>query len=86
MILAGCKTSSSTSLPSVVTKTRAAYYPDVPSDIRGCFGMLVRLDPKLTTMTSADVVRLIGDLRKSEVSKSRCGQRLLGWYDRLRKG
>ena len=34
----------------------------------------------------AQALRLILDLRESEIRKSMCGQRLLAWYDNLKTG
>lgn len=55
----------------------------VPGDIPACFNRLVPA-PKKGPMTKKDIVHLIGELKKSELSKSRCGKRLIEWYDTQR--
>lgn len=52
----------------------------VPGDIRACFNHLVPA-PKRGSMSKRQVVELIAALKKSEVSKSQCGQRLIKFYE-----
>lgn len=52
----------------------------VPDDFRSCFNYIVP-KPQHKTMTEAELLRLIGELRKSEVAKSRCGKLLIQWAD-----
>lgn len=53
----------------------------VPADLRLCFDRLVPIPPQ-GKMSAQQVARLVADLRRSEVAKSRCGKRLLSWYDK----
>lgn len=75
MTLGGCVTSGSTSSPSLAP---------IPGDIVTCFNSIVPA-PKQDTLTKRDIVRLIGDLKKSEAAKSACGKRLIGFYDAQRE-
>ena len=52
----------------------------VPADIRACFDELVPAPPP-GPMTKAQVMRLIADLKRSELEKSQCGRRLLAFHD-----
>jgi hypothetical protein len=74
MTLGGCVTSGSSG---------TALAP-IPGDIVTCFDSIVPA-PKQATLTKRDIVRLIGDLKKSEQSKSQCGKRLIGYYDAQRE-
>lgn len=75
MTLGGCVTSGSTSSPSLAP---------IPGDIVACFNSIVPA-PKQATLTKRDIVRLIGDLKKSEASKQGCGKRLINFYDAQRE-
>lgn len=52
----------------------------VPGDIRNCFSKMTG-KPLPGSMTEAQIIKLIADLRKSEQSKTMCGRRLLFLYD-----
>ena len=67
--LSGCVTSGDGSV------TLAA----IPSDLRTCFDRVVP-DPGVIT-SRQDIVNLVARLKASEESKSRCGKRLIAWYD-----
>ena len=75
-LLTGCATSSVGTRP-------LTHYPlaRVPNDVRTCFTKLVPA-PEAGAMSSSDVVALVARLRQSEVSKTRCGKRLLALYDK----
>lgn len=55
----------------------------VSSDLVACFAYIVP-KPQMVTMTEADIIRLVGDLKKSERSKSMCGKKLIAWYEQQR--
>jgi hypothetical protein len=52
----------------------------VPADLRVCFARLVPPPPP-GPLTKKQVIRLIGELKASELAKSRCGKRLIAWYE-----
>lgn len=54
----------------------------VPGDIRHCIATTV--PEPAAIKTKADVMRVIAELRASEVAKTKCGQRLLALYDKHR--
>jgi len=56
--------------------------PHAPSHYLTCFKSMTTIP--VESLTRDKVVRLVADLRKSELAKSRCGQDLLDWYDRVR--
>jgi hypothetical protein len=56
----------------------------VPSDIRVCFNRLVPA-PARGEMKQSDMLRLVADLKRSELKKSECGKRLLAFYDTQQK-
>jgi hypothetical protein len=56
----------------------------VSADIRTCIDRLTPM-PKPGPMSRREAAALIADLRASEVRKTRCGQRMIQSYDRLRK-
>lgn len=53
----------------------------VPADIRLCFDQLVPKPTQAQLLRTKGVAKLIAELRESEERLSRCGKRLLGWYD-----
>lgn len=53
----------------------------IPGDIRACINAGMTGVPKRGTMSKQEVVALMAALRRSEVAHTRCGQRLLSWYD-----
>jgi hypothetical protein len=53
---------------------------NIPSDIPACFRKLVP-KPEGEVMTQADMIKLVSDLKTSELSKSLCGQRLITFYN-----
>lgn len=73
MTLGGCVTSGSNGVSLA----------PIPGDIAACFNSIVPA-PKQDTLTKRDIVRLIGDLKKSEASKQGCGKRLINYYDTQR--
>lgn len=78
LLLAGCVTTGAG------TKISATL-PAVPADVRTCFDELVP-PPTAAKMTNQQIVKLIADLRQSELGKSGCGKRLLAFYDSLAGG
>ena len=74
LTLGGCVTSGS----------NGTSLAPIPGDIVTCFDSIVPA-PKKQELTKKDIVRLIGDLKKSEMSKSQCGKRLIGYYDAQRE-
>jgi hypothetical protein len=48
-----------------------------------CFDKLVPA-PKRGEMRKSDMLRLIADLKRSEMAKSECGKRLLSFYETQR--
>ena len=58
--------------------------PKAPAYYTKCFATLT--DIPTGTLTRAQIVVLIGQLRKSEKAKSKCGQDLLLWYDTVKEG
>jgi hypothetical protein len=52
----------------------------VPADLKVCFARLVPPPPP-GPLTRKQVIRLIGELKTSELAKSRCGKRLIVWYE-----
>jgi hypothetical protein len=48
----------------------------IPADLRTCFDKLVPV-PQQASMTVADVLELVGKLKRSELEKSQCGKRLI---------
>lgn len=71
-LLAGCATSGSS--PDL----RLAA---VPQDIRQCFRKLTQRPAGDGALTDKEVVEIIGNLRRSELRLSGCGQRLIKLYD-----
>lgn len=55
----------------------------MPARIRGCFSKLTPIPVK--DMSGDELVRLVADLRVSEVKMSRCGRDVVQWYDGVRK-
>jgi hypothetical protein len=56
----------------------------VPAGVEACFAKYVKLPPG--PLNRKAVVRLIAELKRSEVAKSQCGRRLLGFYNSIAKG
>lgn len=52
----------------------------LPGDIRLCFDKLVPAPPA-GALSRQQIVQLISDLKRSELAKSQCGKRLIGFYD-----
>ena len=66
---------------------KAAFPPGVklpfaPSHYVTCFKSMTTIP--VESLTRDKIVRLVADLRKSELAKSRCGSDLLDWYARVR--
>ncbi len=57
-----------------------AALPPIPADVRVCFASVVPA-PRPGAMTAAEIARLIADLRRSDLAKTQCGRRLIGFYD-----
>lgn len=74
LLLTACETSGTGS--STIKYDLAG----VPNDIRACFTKLTG-KPQAGVMSEREAAALIAALRKSEVSKSNCGKRLLAIYD-----
>jgi len=58
--------------------------PPLPSDLPTCFDRLVPA-PKPGTLTQEQILKLIGELKASELEKSLCGKRFLAWYGTLQE-
>ena len=54
----------------------------VPADIVPCFDEVTTF-PVTESLSRREAVKLIVDLRKSEIKKTQCGQRLIAWYEAL---
>lgn len=74
MMLSGCGQSG----PGV-TGSISVHLPPAPGDVQACFSRLVKV-PTGDTMSRQQVVKLVADLKQSELAKSLCGRRLLAWY------
>lgn len=79
-ILSGCGTSSSVRalLPASPPQ------PEIPADIQICFETVVGFPP-VGELDSESNLRLILDLRASEIEKTLCGRRLLAITDALKE-
>lgn len=77
-MLSGCVSSGS-------VEVRPTQLAEIPPDVRSCFVKLVPM-PALGRMTARQAYELIGALKKSELAKSQCGQRLIQFYDRQQPG
>ncbi len=72
MTLTACEPSS---------ETRFVELPALPRDVKQCFERLVPA-PAAETMTTKQVVTLIKTLRRSELEKAQCGNRVVSlWED-----
>ena len=70
--LSGCATiSPSTSRPTLAP---------IPGDIKSCINRLTGF-PEGEALSQAQVQKLIVELRKSEVQKTKCGKRLIRLYE-----
>ena len=76
MMLTGCVSSGT-------TKIEAPGLQPIPSDIKVCFTKLVP-KPVSGEMTKRQIVKLLGELKKSELAKSQCGKRLIAFYENQR--
>lgn len=56
--------------------------PYAPQHYVDCFNKLTPIPIK--TLDKQMVVKLIADLRRSELAQSQCGKDLLAWYDKVR--
>lgn len=74
-VLAGCTGRNAVVAPGL---------PPVPPALEACFDRTVAL-PTEDDWTGETVTRVIGELRRSELSKTRCGKQLLAFYSDLRK-
>lgn len=74
LILAGCKQQG---VPDV-----SVQLPKAPDYYAACFDKLT--DIPRSSLTRPMVVKLIGQLRQSELRKTQCGKDLLDWYERVR--
>jgi hypothetical protein len=72
--LSGCKEQDA---PDV-----SVQLPKAPEHYAACFDKLT--DIPREKLTRSLVVKLIGELRQSELRKTQCGKDLLDWYDRVR--
>jgi uncharacterized protein YcfL len=73
LMLAGCEENGKVPVATIL--------PHVPAKYRVCAETV--LLPK-GEVSRSDVVKLVADLRKSEVSKSACIKGLIAWYDNVR--
>lgn len=71
LTLSGCATSGS-----------FATYPELPADLKTCFDSIVP-QPDPGSMSKAQVMRLIANLKQSETVKVACGKRLIAFYESL---
>lgn len=76
LLLTGCVTTGVSTRPDL---------PAVPQSLRECFVGVVDL-PAQAEWDAETAARVIVKIRKSELSKTDCGQRLLAFYDNLRQG
>jgi hypothetical protein len=74
-MLANC--ASSGQAPGKGSKIKLA---DIPPDIRACLAKEVPA-PLPGEMTRERASKLIFAFRKSDYAKSKCGKRLIAWYD-----
>lgn len=74
-LLSACVTSS----PSI----KFVELPAVPADVQICFERLVPA-PKQATMTTKQVLVLIAKLRRSELEKAQCGNRVVKMWEDYR--
>jgi hypothetical protein len=58
--------------------------PALPRDLQNCFGHLVDIPDR--DLTVQEVEKLWANERIKSARKTRCGQRLLALYEKLRKG
>ena len=72
--LTGCVTSGQ------APKNSRVRLSAVPADIRTCIAKEVPV-PLPGSMSRADAAQLMAMFRKSDVAKTHCGIRLIGWYD-----
>lgn len=56
----------------------------MPVEMKVCFDRMTPM-PKAGPMSRPEAARLVATLRESEVRKSRCGQRMIKTYEKLRK-
>ena len=73
LMLTGCATFGS-------PKTNTL--PPLPSDLRVCFESTVEA-PDPGSLSRAEVIRLIAELKRSETLKTFCGKRLIAFYETL---
>jgi hypothetical protein len=67
-------------LQACVTSSKFVEPPAIPADLRECFDRLVAA-PERGALTEKRVVRLIRDLRRSELEKAGCGDRVIALWD-----
>lgn len=63
-------------------KTEPKALPVLPADLKVCFNEHVPA-PTQGPLTKSEVLALIADLKRSEMQKSLCGQRLVAFYESL---
>lgn len=73
LLLTGCAAYGTNSLPPL------------PADVLTCFTKTAKAPPK-GSMDQQQIIKLIIQLRRSELAKSACGQRLISFYTILEKG
>jgi hypothetical protein len=62
---------------------KKAALPPLPHSLKTCFDKVVG-KPDAGEMNTAQVVKLITDLKRSESGKTSCGKRLIAFYEDLR--
>lgn len=76
LILAGCV--SSGNVGDLLNRPM----PPIPAELRNCFDHTVPAPPD-GPMNKRQIAQLVASLKKSELTKTQCGQRLIAWYECL---
>lgn len=74
LMLAGCTPNGKVPVSTIL--------PQIPAKYRTCADPI--LLPK-GEVSRSDVVKLVADLRRSELAKSGCIKGLIAWYDNVKK-
>ena len=80
MLLSACVTSSG----ELTLTKKNSDLPEIPADVVLCFQNLTEFPENKTSLSKADLVELIIELRGSEVEKTLCGQRMIAWYQEVK--
>ena len=82
-ILTGCASTGTKRIQVLDPGPGKISNPEIPADLKTCFNHLTGF-PEGATLSRKQIADLLLKVRRSEIEKSKCGRRLIAWYNAIR--